>query len=128
RRNSCLLPDYFRNFPPQTRGLLQYFRDIRARGRDRGAPSGAGPIGGRGFELEQMSKNPAELGTQLPAKRFARALDLVREVPPIERQVRILGGMAQRRRLLLGPAQEIPVIEFAGVGHDCPVVLGLPAS
>src|SRR5215208_1497982 len=75
------------------------------------------------FEFELAAENAPELRTKRSTLRLAQALNLLREVLSIERQVRVLGRAAQRHRLLLGPPQEVLVVKFVSVRHDCPNVV-----
>src|SRR5487761_1670185 len=63
-----------------------------------------------------MSQNSPRLRLEFGSLRFPQALDLLGEVLPVERQVRALGA-AQSRRLLLGPAHKVLVVEMAHLGH-----------
>ena len=71
-----------------------------------------------------MPQDPGDLRSQFPPVGLAQALDLLRKVFPIERQVRASYpsgrqalGAPQRSGLLLGPAHEILVVERAWLRH-----------
>src|SRR5271163_4927362 len=71
-----------------------------------------------------MSQNPSDLRPQLAPVRLTQALDLLGEILPIERQIRASRsgrtqalGLPQRGCLLLGPANEVFVVERVQPRH-----------
>lgn len=66
-----------------------------------------------------MLNDYGNAAAQLMSLGAAQALDLLREVFPIERQIRANPGrVAQRSRLLLGPADEVLLIKLRGAAGN----------
>src|SRR4029077_8432095 len=73
----------------------------------------------RDFKLQKMAQDARDLSGQLASVGFSQALDLLGQILPIERQGGLLGA-AQRLRLLLGPEEEILIVELFDLCHLYP--------
>src|SRR5260370_9191772 len=111
-----LFQDQAIDLAAKARTVAQHIIDLRPRVKDGRAPSGARFHSGRGIELEEMPEDAPDLRLQLSPIRRSQTLDLLRQVFPIERQIRVFRA-AQCRRLLYGPEKEILVIKFTDLGH-----------
>src|ERR1700751_5641775 len=66
-----------------------------------------------------MTEDPPDLRFERSPLRGPQAFYLLREVFPVERKVRATGA-AQRRRLVLGPEQEVLIVKLICLGHLMP--------
>src|SRR5205823_3713294 len=104
------------NLTAKAWAIPQHPFDLRSCVDDCRAPSGAGLHSRGGLKFKKVTQDTPELRSYLPAVGFSQTFDLLRQVLPIERQVRAF-GTAQGRRLLLGPQKEILIIELVDFGH-----------
>src|SRR4051812_25650955 len=82
-----LFGDEFVKSRPQARAIGQHDLYLLAPVADRFAPA-APRIAGRGkLQFEQMPDDPVNLAVQLMALRPAQALDLLRQILPVEREI-----------------------------------------
>src|SRR5271169_1457201 len=107
------------DFPPKTRAGFHQIFDLYSRIADGCAPPGTWVDGWGCFEFEEMPEDPPDLRIELGPLRGSQAVYLLREVFPVEWQIRT-PGPAQRRGLLFGPEQKILIVKLIGLRHPSP--------